>query len=519
MHAFGYSKEDVERLIIPMANDGSEPTSSMGNDVALSVFSDKTQRLFNYFRQQFAQVTNPPIDPIREELVMSLTGYVGSVHQNLLEPAREICKMVKLKSPVLTNTLFDILHNLQYKGFSTISLPMLFDPKKGAKGLESAIQQLCLSVEKAVDDGKNYIVLSDRGVDATHAPIPSLLAVSAVHLYLVQKRKRMQIDIVVESAEPREVMHFALLFGFGANAVNPYMAFAIINDKVKSGDIQMDFETAKKHYIKAANKGLLKVLSKMGNSTLRSYRGAHIFEAIGISSAFLDKYFKGISSSIEGIDIEDVANEVLRPHQEAFFPEEGNDPKELYNLGHYAYRNDGEKHAWNPETIARLQIATRTNSYDKYKEYAQAVDDKPSFIFIRDIIDYKRNPIDIDEVEPIESIMKRFVTGAMSYGSISREAHEAMAIAMNIIGGRSNTGEGGEDPERYKKRADGLSTRSAIKQVASGRFGVTAEYLVNADEIQIKIAQGAKPGEGGQLPGHKVDKIIAKTRHSIPVFR
>lgn len=516
LHSFGYSKEDIERLIIPMSNDGYEPTSSMGNDVMLPVFSDKPQRLFNYFRQQFAQVTNPPIDPIREELVMSLTGYVGSVHQNLLEPAREICKMVKLKSPVLTNAQFDILMNLNYKGFYTISLPMLFDPKKGAKGLEAAIQELCLSVEKAVDDGKNYIVLSDRGVDANHAPIPSLLAVSAVHLYLVQKRKRMQIDIVVESAEPREVMHFALLFGFGANAINPYMVFAVINDKIKSGEINLDMDTAVKHYIKAVNKGLLKVLSKMGNSTLRSYRGAHIFEAIGISSPFMDKYFKGISSSIGGIDIEDVAREVLRPHTEAFFPEEGSDPAQLYNLGLYNYRREGEEHAWNPETIARLQIATRTGSYEKYKEYVSAVDEKAHPLFIRDLLDYKKNPISIDEVEPIENIMKRFVTGAMSYGSISREAHEAMAMAMNTIGGRSNTGEGGEDPERYKKREDGLSTRSAIKQVASGRFGVTAEYLVNADEIQIKIAQGAKPGEGGQLPGHKVDKIIAKTRHSIP---
>jgi len=333
LHTFGYSTEDVERLILPMANDGYEPTSSMGNDTSLSVFSDKPQRLFNYFRQQFAQVTNPPIDPIREELVMSLTGYIGSVHQNLLEPAREICKMVKLKSPVLTNTQFDILMNLNYKGFYTISLPMLFDPKKGAKGLESAIQELCLSVEKAVDDGKNYIVLSDRGVDADHAPIPSLLAVSAVHLYLIQKRKRMQIDIVVESAEPREVMHFALLFGFGANAVNPYMIFAIINEKIKSGDINMDIETAKRHYIKAINKGLLKVLSKMGNSTLRSYRGAHIFEAIGISSSFLDKYFKGVSSAIEGIDIDDVAAEVIKPHTEAFYPEEGSDPGQLLIWG------------------------------------------------------------------------------------------------------------------------------------------------------------------------------------------
>jgi len=516
LNAFGYSKEDLERLILPMANDGYEPTSSMGNDVALSVFSDKPQRLFNYFRQQFAQVTNPPIDPIREELVMSLTGYIGSVNQNLLEPANEICKMVKLKSPVITNTQFDILMNLNYKGFYTISLPMLFDPKGGASGLEKAIQELCLSVEKAVDDGKNYIVLSDRGVDANHAPIPSLLAVSAVHLYLVQKRKRMQIDIVVESAEPREVMHFALLFGFGANAVNPYMVYAIINDRIKAGEVQMDMETATKHYIKAVNKGLLKVLSKMGNSTLRSYRGAHIFEAIGISSKLLEKYFTGVTSAIQGIDIEDVADEVLKPHFDAFFPAEGANTSALKNLGEYAYRRDGEQHAWNPETIARLQIASKTNDYQKYKEYVQAVDDKPTPIFIRDLMDYKRNPISIDEVEPIENITKRFVTGAMSYGSISREAHEAMAMAMNILGGRSNTGEGGEDPERYKKREDGLSTRSAIKQVASGRFGVTAEYLVNADEIQIKIAQGAKPGEGGQLPGHKVDKIIAKTRHSIP---
>ena len=516
LNAFGYSKEDMERVIIPMANDGYEPTSSMGNDVTLSVFSDKPQRLFNYFRQQFAQVTNPPIDPIREELVMSLTGFIGSINQNLLEPANEICKMVKLKSPVLTNTQFDILKNLKYKGFHTITLPILFDPSKGSAGMEEAIDELCLSVEKAVDEGKNYIVLSDRGVDATHAPIPSLLAVSAVHLYLLEKRKRMQIDIVVESAEPREVMHFALLFGFGANAVNPYMVFAIINDKIKSGEISMDFETAVKHYIKAVNKGLLKVLSKMGNSTLRSYRGAHIFESIGISSKLLSKYFKGIASSIEGIDLEDLTNEVTAPFTRAFFPEEGVDLNTLENLGHYAYRRNGEDHAWNPETVARLQIATKTGSYEKYKEYASSVDDKEAPIFIRDLMDYKRNPISIDEVEPIENIMKRFVTGAMSYGSISREAHEAMAFALNIIGGRSNTGEGGEDPERYKKREDGLNARSAIKQVASGRFGVTAEYLVNADEIQIKIAQGAKPGEGGQLPGHKVDKIIAKTRHSIP---
>lgn len=515
MTTFGYSVEDIENLIIPMANEGKEPVSSMGNDVSLAAFSKKPQRLFNYFRQQFAQVTNPPIDPIREELVMSLTGYLGAIRQNLLDEIPGLSQIVKIKSPVLTNTQFDILLNLRYKGFSAAVLPMLFNPQGGADGLVKAIDELCLSVEKAVDEGKNYIVLSDRGVDKNRAPIPSLLAVSAVHLYLVEKRKRMQIDIVVESAEPREVMHFALLFGFGANAVNPYLVFGVLADKVKTGDIQLDFDTAKKNYIKSINKGLLKVLSKMGNSTLRSYRGAHIFEAIGISSEVLNAYFKDISSKIEGIDMEDITNEVLQPFYEAFH-ENGNDEFYLKNWGIYAYRNNGEYHAWNPETISRLQIATKTNDYSLFKEYSKTVDNKPNPAFIRDLLDYKKNPIDISEVEPAANIMKRFCTGAMSYGSISREAHEAMAIAMNIIGGRSNTGEGGEDPGRYKKREDGLSTRSAIKQVASGRFGVTAEYLVNADELQIKIAQGAKPGEGGQLPGYKVDKIIAKTRHSIP---
>jgi len=513
--AFGYSMEDIEKIITPMAAEGKEPTSSMGNDVELPAFSNKPQRLFNYFRQQFAQVTNPAIDPIREELVMSLTGYIGCTHQNLLEPIPELSKIIKIKSPIITNTQFDLLLNLQYKGFSAAVLPMLFNPKSGAEGLKKAINDLCISVEKAVDEGKNYIVLSDRGVDGEHAPIPSLLATSAVHLYLVEKRKRMQIDIVVESAEPREVMHFALLFGFGANAVNPYLSFAILNRKVKAGEIQLDFATAKNNYIKAINKGLLKILSKMGNSTLRSYRGAHIFEALGISSDVLDTYFKGVSSKIEGIGMEDIVAEVLQPFNEAFDPS-NNESFHLKNLGIYSYRVNGMYHAWNPETIAKLRLATRKNDYTLYKEYARMADNKPVPAFIRDLLDYKRNPIDISEVEPAENIMKRFCTGAMSFGSISREAHESLAIAMNLIGGRSNTGEGGEDPERFKPREDGLSTRSAIKQVASGRFGVTAEYLVNADEIQIKIAQGAKPGEGGQLPGYKVDKIIAKTRHSIP---
>ena len=515
LKVFGYTTEDLEVLIKPMAMEGKEPVSSMGNDVTLAALSEKPQRLFNYFRQQFAQVTNPPIDPIREELVMSLTGYLGAIHQNLLKEIPALSGIVKIKSPILTNTQFDILSNLRYKGFSTTVIPMLFDPAKGAEGLKEAVGNLCRSVEKTVDDGKNYIILSDRGVNDKNAPIPSLLATSAVHLHLVEKRKRMQIDIVVESAEPREVMHFALLFGFGANAVNPYLVFAILSQQVKSGEIQLDFDTAKKNYIKAVNKGLLKVLSKMGNSTLRSYRGAHIFEALGISSDVLNNYFKGISSKIEGIDMDDIAREVLQPFNEAF-EKEDNEPFRLRNQGYYAYRMEGEYHAWNPESIARLQISTKTGDYRLFREYTSLVNGKENPAFIRDLLDYRRNPVDIAEVEPVEQIMKRFCTGAMSYGSISKEAHEALAIAMNIIGGRSNTGEGGEDSLRFKPGEDGLSRRSAIKQVASGRFGVTTEYLVNADELQIKIAQGAKPGEGGQLPGHKVDHIIAKTRHSIP---
>src|SRR5690554_6346888 len=515
LRVFDYSIEDIDVLINPMAVDGKEPVSSMGNDVTLAAFSEKPQRLFNYFRQQFAQVTNPPIDPIREELVMSLTGYMGAIHQNLLAEIPEMSPVVKIKSPVLTNTQFDILINLKYKGFSTAVIPMLFNPESGSAGLEKAIDNLCVSVEKAIDEGKNYIVLSDRGVDKNHAPIPSILATSAVHLYLVERRKRMQIDIVVESAEPREVMHFALLFGFGANAVNPYMIFAILEQQIKTGEINIDLETAKRNYITSVNKGLLKILSKMGNSTLRSYRGAHIFEALGLSSTVLNKYFKGVSSKIEGIDVDDIAKETLEPFFEAY--DIINDrPSRLKNKGNYAYRIEGYYHAWNPETIAGLQIATKTNNYKLFKEYSSLVNNKEKPAFIRDLINYKGNPINLEDVEPVENIMKRFCTGAMSYGSISKEAHEALAIAMNIIGGRSNTGEGGEDPARFKTSDDGLSRRSSIKQIASGRFGVTTEYLVNADELQIKIAQGAKPGEGGQLPGYKVDNIIAKTRHSIP---
>lgn len=514
MKVFGYGKEDVERIIAPMALEGKEPISSMGNDTPLAVFSDQPQRLYAYFRQLFAQVTNPPIDPIREELVMSLTGFIGSYQSNLLKPSPDHCKVVKLKNPVVNNRAFDLLKNLRYKGFSSVELPMLFPVKGGEKALEKAVNALCVKAEEAVENGHNYLVLTDRGMNADMVPIPALLAVSAVHHHLIECRKRMQIDIVVESAEPREVMHFALLFGYGANVINPYGVFAVIDDLVARKEIQSDYATAEKHYIKSVEKGLLKVLSKMGISTLRSYRGAQIFEAVGISSAVLERYFSGTQSKIEGIDLEDLARDAMYMHHQAFDPDASLD---LEHAGLYAWRKDGEFHAWNPESISRLQIATKTGSYEKFKEYVACVDDKSHPIFLRDFLSIKQGKsIDISEVEPASEIMKRFVTGAMSYGSISKEAHEAMAIAMNIIGGKSNTGEGGEDPERFVPRADGTSARSAIKQVASGRFGVTTEYLVHADEIQIKVAQGAKPGEGGQLPGYKVDEVIAKTRHSIP---
>lgn len=511
LKVFGYYKEDIEKIMTPMAVEGKEPTASMGNDAPVAVLSNKPQRLFTYFRQLFAQVTNPPIDPIREELVMSLAGYIGSLHKNILEPMPEHTKMVGLSNPFLSNRELDLLVHLGYKGFKAEIIPMLFDPKQGGAGLEKAIEQMCRNAEKAVDSGSNYIVLSDRGVNPDNAAIPSLLAVSAVHHYLIERRKRMQIDIVVESAEPREVMHFALLFGYGANAVNPYLALAVIEDLVKKGDIHLDFHTAMKNYVKSINKGLLKTMSKMGISTLKSYIGAQIFEAVGISTGVIDKYFKGTTSKIEGIDINDIASDTIEAFYEAF-ESDFIDPS-LVSQGVYAWRRNGEYHAWNPETIMNLQMATRLGSYKKFKEYTDSIDKKTEKIFLRDFLDFdpSKNPIDVSEVEPVSAITKRFVTGAMSFGSISREAHEAMAVAMNAIGGKSNTGEGGELPERFATNA-----RSSIKQVASGRFGVTTEYLVNADELQIKIAQGAKPGEGGQLPGFKVDKIIAKTRHSIP---
>ena len=511
---FGYGEEDVNGTIVPMATNGQEPTAAMGNDTPLAVLSDKPQVFFNYFRQQFAQVTNPAIDSIREELVMSLTEYIGRVGTGILNPDETNCKMVRLPHPILNNTQLDILCNIRYKGFNTVKLPILFECAKGEEGLRDALDQLCKSAEHSVDDGYNYIILTDRDADETHAAIPSLLAVSAVHHYLISVGKRVQTALIVESGEIRETMHAALLLGYGASALCPYMTFAILDDLVKRHKIQEDYNTAEANYIKAVKKGLFKIMAKMGISTIRSYRGAKIFESIGLSESLLKSYFGTSVSTIGGIGLKTIASDAIKMHDAAFSSDLQTDF--LPNLGQFHYRKDGIKHAWNPETIATLQLATRTGNYAKYKEFTHLVDDKESPIFIRDFLDFKRNPISIDKVEPIEDIVKHFVAGAMSFGALSKEAHEAICLAMNKLGARSNTGEGGEDSERFHSSIDGISLSSKTKQIASGRFGVTTEYLVNAEELQIKVAQGAKPGEGGQLPGFKVNEIIAKTRHSIP---
>ena len=509
---FGFGQEDIDKTIVPMATAGQEPVAAMGNDTPLAVISDRPQVLFNYFRQQFAQVTNPAIDPIREELVMSLTEYIGAVGTNILTPDASNCKMVRLPQPVLTNTQLDILCNIRYKGFNTKKLPILFEMAKGEEGLRKALDDLCHQAEASVDEGVNYIILSDRDLDETHAAIPSLLAVSAVHHYLISVGKRVQTALIVESGEIREVMHAALLLGYGASALCPYMTFAVLDDLVKKHKIQEEYATAEKNYIKAVDKGLKKIMSKMGISTIRSYRGAKIFESIGLSEDLLRRYFGTEVSTIGGVGLKEIARDAIRLHELA------KEQTMLQNQGLFAWRKDGIKHAWNPETIAKLQLATRQGNYDKFKDWAKIVDEKESPIFIRDFFGFKKaaKPTPIDEVEPVESIVKHFVTGAMSFGALSIEAHEALALAMNKLGARSNTGEGGEDNARYHSEVDGVSLSSKTKQIASGRFGVTAEYLVNAEEIQIKVAQGAKPGEGGQLPGFKVNEIIAKTRNAIP---
>ena len=513
---FGYGEEDIEKTIIPMCVNGAEPVAAMGNDTPLAVASKRPQIFFNYFRQQFAQVTNPAIDPIREELVMSLTEYIGAVGSDILTPDESNCKMVRLPHPVLNNTQLDILCNIRYKGFNTTKLPILFPVAQGESGLRNALEQLCHQAEESVDNGISYIILSDRDIDDEHAAIPSLLAVSAVHHHLISVGKRVQTALIVESGEIREVMHAALLLGYGASAICPYMTFAVLDDLVKRGEIQENYETAEKNYIKAVCKGLFKIMSKMGISTIRSYRGAKIFESIGLGEPLLRKYFGTETSTIGGIGLAHIAQDQTRLHKQGLLAEK--EPDFLPNNGQFNYRRDGIRHAWNPETISTLQLATRLGSYKKFKEFTQLVDQKDEPIFIRDYFQIRTaaKPLPIDEVEPVESIVKHFVTGAMSFGAISIEAHEALALAMNKLGTRSNTGEGGEDRERYHSSFDGISLSSKTKQVASGRFGVTTEYLVNAEEIQIKVAQGAKPGEGGQLPGFKVNEIIAHTRNSIP---
>ncbi len=509
---FGFGQEDIDKTIIPMATAGQEPVAAMGNDTPLAVISDRPQVLFNYFRQQFAQVTNPAIDPIREELVMSLTEYIGAVGTNILTPDASNCKMVRLPQPVLTNTQLDILCNIRYKGFKTQKLAMLFEIARGEEGLRQALDDLCHRAETSVDEGVNYIILSDRDLDEEHAAIPSLLAVSAVHHYLISVGKRVQTALIVESGEIREVMHAALLLGYGASAICPYMTFAVLDDLVKTQKIQEEYATAEKNYIKAVDKGLKKIMSKMGISTIRSYRGAKIFESVGLSEELLKRYFGTEVSTIGGIGLKEIARDAIRLREQAF------QQSFLKNQGQFSWRKDGILHAWNPETIAQLQLATRLGNYDKFKAWAKTVDEQENPIFIRDFFGFRKaaKPIPLDEVEPVESIVKHFVTGAMSFGALSIEAHEALALAMNKLGTRSNTGEGGEDNVRYHTEVDGVSLSSKTKQIASGRFGVTAEYLVNAEEIQIKVAQGAKPGEGGQLPGFKVNKIIAKTRNAIP---
>ena len=514
---FGFTAEDVEGALKPMCEKGIEPTSSMGNDTPLAVISERPQVFFNYFRQQFAQVTNPAIDSIRECNVMSLFEYIGRVGTGILTPDEDNCKMIRLPHPILTNTQLDMLCNIRYKGFNTIKLPMLFDIAEGkaaTSNLRRALDELCRKAEQCVDDGFNYIILSDRDVDATHAAIPSLLAVSAVHHYLISVGKRVQTALIVESGEILQTMHVALLLGYGASAINPYLSFAVISELVKKGRIQLNYATARTNYIEALKKGLLKIMAKMGISTIRSYRGAKIFESIGLSDEVLQKYFGTSGSSVGGVGLETIARDAVRFHDKAWAPDLNRDF--LENQGQFHYRKDGISHAWNPETISTLQIATRLGSYKKYKEFTSFVDNAPESIFLRDFLDFKRNPISIDEVESEDEIVKHFVVSAMSFGALSIEAHEAIALAMNKLGTRSNTGEGGEDNARYHSSVDGISLSSKTKQVASGRFGVTAEYLVNAEEIQIKVCQGAKPGEGGQLPGFKVDKVIAKTRNSIP---
>jgi glutamate synthase (NADPH/NADH) large chain len=508
--AFGYTAEDLKMILAPMGGKGEEPVGSMGTDIPLACLSDQPQPLFHYFKQLFAQVTNPPIDPIREEMVMSLTSYIGN-ERNLLDETPMHCHTLKLEHPILTNRDLEKLRRVSQGDFLATTLPLLFPAEEGAKGLERALNQLCRRASLAIQSGYSLLILSDRGLDPDYAAIPSLLALAAVHNHLVREKSRTQVALVIESGEPREVMHFALLIGYGASAVNPYLALETV--ATEAGENKDAQAKAMANFIKAINKGLLKTFSKMGISTLQSYRGAQVFEAIGLNKSVIERYFTGTASRIEGIGLDVIAEEALRKHAHAFRPVTESEP-ELHLGGNYQFRANGEYHLYNPQTISKLQHSVQQNSFQTFQEYTDLLDKQArQLCTLRGLLEIKspENPVPLEEVEPASEIVKRFATGAMSFGSISQEAHETLAIAMNRIGGRSNTGEGGEDEARF-----GTERRSAVKQVASARFGVTTNYLVNADELQIKMAQGAKPGEGGQLPGHKVDRNIARVRHSTP---
>lgn len=515
--AFGYTYEELRKVLEPMATTGAEAIGSMGYDAPLAILSDHPQRLYNYFKQMFAQVTNPPIDAIREEIVTS-TGTTIGPERNLLNPEPESCRQIHLSTPILSNEEFAKLRHLHRPGFKSITIPMFFFANEGTEGLRNALQVMCEAADRVIAKGHNIIILSDRGVDEENAAIPALLAVSALHHHLIRQGTRTKVSILLESGEPREVHHFAVLLGYGVSAVNPYLAFETLDDMIRQGMIRgVSHDKAVKNFIKAATKGVVKILSKMGISTIQSYRGAQIFEAVGLKEQFVDAYFTWTPSRIGGIGLEEITEETLAPHRRAFATDTANDLT-LDSGGEYQWRKDGEDHLFSPQTIHTLQQACRTNDYKLYKKFSHMVQgENEKHLTLRSLLDFKTGEsVPIEEVESVESIMRRFKTGAMSFGSISKEAHESLAIAMNRIGGKSNTGEGGEDPARFIPDANGDSRRSAIKQVASGRFGVTSNYLVNADEIQIKMAQGAKPGEGGQLPGRKVYPWVAEVRGSTP---
>lgn len=515
LKAFGYSREDLKVIIKPMAETGKEPIGSMGNDAPHAVLSNNPQMLYTYFKQLFAQVTNPAIDFIREELVMSLDSFVGP-QKNLLAETPEHAHRLYIKEPVLANDDLEKIRAIKEKGFKTKTISILF--KSGdSKDFRRRLDAICAEAVKAIDEGYSFIILSDRGVDEERAAIPALLATGAVHHHLVRQTLRSQIGIVVESAEPREVHHFALLFGYGADSINPYLAYDSLDLLIAEKELNIDHAKAVKNYRHAVDLGILKILSKMGISTLQSYRGAQIFEALGVGPEVIDKCFAGTPSRIGGVGFDEIAKETSLRHRQGY-PQRGVSLPYLISGGLYQWKKDGEFHLWNPDSIAALQDSVRNEDYDRFKEFAGLINDQSKQpTTLRSLMKFKKTaPIAIEQVEPVEKIFKRLATGAMSFGSISRGAHESLAIAMNRLGGRSNTGEGGEDPTRFTPLPNGDSKRSAIKQVASGRFGVTTNYLVNADEIQIKISQGAKPGEGGQLPGHKVSAIIAKTRYTTP---